>query len=160
MIAAELVVSPEEQPDLESEDIQRTEAELRAYLRVLPDGQARRQAAPKLVFPDGTQIELPPNILQALQFVVHHMKRGDAISLVPMTKMLTTNQAADILNVSRPYLVKLLNEGAIPFTKTGTHHRLRVRDVLEYKQRRDRAMLDALNDLAHEAQEAGNYFDD
>jgi excisionase family DNA binding protein len=158
--AAELVVRPEQQPDLANEDFQRTKAELRAYLKVLPGGLAHQPTEPKLVFPDGTQMELPPNILQALQFVVHHMKRGAAISLVPMTKMLTTNQAAEILNVSRPFLVKLLNEGAIPFTKTGTHHRLRMGDVLEYKKRRDRAMLDALNELAREAQEARNYFDD
>jgi excisionase family DNA binding protein len=74
--------------------------------------------------------------------------------------LLSTNQAAEILNVSRPFLVKLLGEDAIPYTKVGTHHRLRMRDVLEYKQRRDRRMLEGLDELAREAQEAGNYFDD
>jgi excisionase family DNA binding protein len=112
------------------------------------------------VFEDGKKIELPPQVLHALQFVLHHMARGDAISLVPMSKMLTTNQAAEILNVSRPFLVKLLNEGAIKFTMVGTHHRLLMSDVLQYKQRRDRQMLDKLDELANEAQAAGNYFDE
>jgi excisionase family DNA binding protein len=160
METAELLAIPEEQAPREREDIRRTEEELRAYLQVLPGGQKRRTSAPKLVFEDRRQLELPPNVLQALRFVVHHMSRGDAISLVPMTKMLMTNQAAQILNVSRPFLVKLLNSRAIPFTKIGTHHRLRMGDVLEYKRRRDRQMLDALDALAREAQEAGNYFDD
>jgi excisionase family DNA binding protein len=160
MEASKLVITPQEQIPLDRDDIQRTEDELRAYLQVLPGGKPERVVAPKLVFANGKQLELPPNIFQALHFVVHHMKRGDAISLVPTTKMLTTNQAADILNVSRPFLVKLLNDRAIPFTKTGTHRRLRMSDVLEYKQRRDRDMLDMLDELANEAQEAGNYFDE
>lgn len=160
MAAPELVVRPERQVPLKSEDIQRTEEELRAYLQVLPGGQRRRTTPPKLMFEDGRQFELPPNVFQALQFVVHHMSHGNAISLVPMTKTLTTTQAAEILNVSRPFLVKLLNDRAMPFTKIGTHHRLRMKDVLEYKQRRDRQMLDMLDDLASEAQEAGNYFDE
>ena len=160
MEASELVINPGEQIALESEEVQRTEDELRAYLQLIPGGKSRRVVAPKLLFDDGRQVELPPNIFQALQFVVRHMKRGDAISLVPMSKMLTTNQAADILNVSRPFLVKLLNERAIPYTKVGAHHRLRMRDVIKYKQRRDHDMLKILDELAVEAQEAGNYFDE
>jgi len=74
--------------------------------------------------------------------------------------MLTTNQAAEILNVSRPFLIKLLNERAIKFTKIGTHRRLQLGDVLRYKQQRDRQVLDELDELAREAQEAGNYFDE
>jgi excisionase family DNA binding protein len=160
MEAAELIVTPENRDSHESEAIQRTEDELRAYLKVLPGGQQRRPNPPKLVFEDGRQRELTPNILQALQFVLHHVARGDAVGLVPMTKLLSTNQAADILNVSRPFLVKLLSDGAIPFTKIGTHHRLRMGDVVEYKKRRDRQMLDTLDKLANEAQEAGTYFDE
>jgi excisionase family DNA binding protein len=160
MEASEFVITPGEQTTLQSEDVQRAEDELRAYLQVIPGGKRRRVVAPKLLFEDGRQVELPSNIFQALRFVVHHMRRGDAISLVPTSKMLTTNQAADILNVSRPFLVKLLNDRAIPFTKVGTHHRLRMRDVIEYKQRRDREMLKMLDELANEAQEAGNYFEE
>jgi excisionase family DNA binding protein len=163
MQAAEFVVSPEEfapRADDEQNLQESIRKDLQAYLRVLPGGRESRTTTPKLVFEDGKQIELPANVLEALHFVVHHMSRGDAISLIPMTKMLTPNQAAEILNVSRPFLVKMLKEGAIPSTMVGTHHRLRTRDVLQYKQCRDQRMLDGLNELAREAQEAGNYFDE
>jgi len=112
------------------------------------------------VFEDGRQIELPPSILRVLQFALHHMAHGDAFAIIPETKMLTTNEAARMLNVSRPFLVQLLGKGEIKFTKVGAHHRLTLRDVLEYKQRRDRQMLNAVDQLACEAQEAGNYFDE
>jgi len=160
MEATELVITPDDQTACESEAIQRTEDDVQTYLQVLQGGQQRRQIPPKLVFEDGRQLELSPSILRAIQFVLHHMARGDAIGLVPMNKMLTTNQAAEILNVSRPFLVKLLHEKALKFTKVGTHHRLRMADVLKYKQRRDRQMLDALDELAGEAQSSGNYFDE
>ncbi len=160
MEAAEIVIEPEEQTPQEHETIRQTENQVRAYLQVRHGGQERQSIPPKLVFEDGRQIELPPSVLESLQFVLHHMARGDAISLMPKTKMLTTNQAAEILNVSRPFLMKLLKDRAIPSTKIGTHHRLRLKDVIQYKQRRDRQMIEMLNELAGEAQEAGNYFDD
>lgn len=160
MEAAEVMVEPEGQAPSDRANIRHAEGEVRAYLQSLCSSQDRREIPPKLVFGDGRQIELPPAVLQSLQFVLHHMARGDAFGLVPMAKMLTTNQAAEILNVSRPFLVKLLKDGAIPFTKTGTHHRLQMQDVLRYKQYRDRAVLDMLNELAAEAQEAGDYFGD
>lgn len=160
MEAAELVVTPDEQTASGREVIARAEDELCDYLQVLEGGRDRRPTPPKLVFEDGRQLPLPANVLRALQLVVHCMARGNAIGLVPMNKMLTTNQAAEVLNVSRPFLVKLLNEGAIRHTRVGSHRRLRIGDVLEYKERRDRETLEALDELAREAQEAGNYFDE
>jgi len=82
---------------------------------------------------------------------LHHVARGDAFALIPETKILTPNEAARMLNVSRPFLVQLLSKGEIKFTKVGAHHRLVLGDVLEYKQRRDRQMLNALDQLACEA---------
>jgi len=158
--ATELVVTPEEQSPDESEALHHTESRVRTYLQVLQGGQERRPSPPQLVFEDGGQIELPPRVLRVLQFALHHMARGDPFAIVSQTKMLTTNEAARILSVSRPFLVQLLGKGEIKFTKVGTHHRLTLRDVLEYKQRRDRQMLNALDQLACEAQEAGNYFDE
>lgn len=160
MEAGELTVEPGDQTPGERDVTRQAEAGVRAYLHMLGGDQERPPAPPKLVFEDGRQVQLSPSVLRSLQFVLHHIARGDAVSLVPMAKMLTTNQAADILNVSRPFLVKLLNDGAMPFTKIGTHHRLRMQDVLRYKQRRDREVLDMLSELAAEAQEAGDYFGD
>lgn len=160
MEATELVVAPAEQPPDESPALHQTEAQVRAYLQVVQGGQERQPSPPKLVFEDGRQGELPPSVLRVLPFALHHVARGDAFALIPETKMLTTNEAARMLNVSRPFLVQLLSKGEIKFTKVGAHHRLVLGDVLEYKQRRDRQMLNALDQLACEAQEAGNYFDD
>lgn len=160
MESAELIVTPEEQSASESAALQQTAATVRAYLRVLEGGQGRRPIPPKLVFEDGKQVELSPAICRTLQFVLHHMGHGDTIALIPESQVLSTNEAARILNVSRPFLVQLLNKGEIKYTKVGSHHRMLLGDVLKYKQCQDRQMHGALDRLASEAQEAGDYFDD
>ncbi len=73
---------------------------------------------------------------------------GDAVTLVPVHQQLTTQQAADILNVSRTYLIKLLDYGVMDHHKVGRHHRVRARDVLEYKQKMEAERSDALSELA------------
>ena len=69
---------------------------------------------------------------------------------MPVNAELTTQQAADLLNVSRPYVIKLLEENAIPFSKTGRHRRVRAEDLFRYKAQRDRARSDALSAMAEE----------
>src|SRR5580700_4634890 len=91
----------------------------------------------KLVGPHGIAIELPPSIFHVLQQIVHPLLHGQAITIVPLNKELTTQEAADILNVSRPYLIKVLEQGELPFTMVGTHRRIRFSDLMEYKRRRD-----------------------
>jgi excisionase family DNA binding protein len=155
----ELVVTPKEQAPFEDNEAERTFDELRDDLQVLRGDRGSAVTQARLVSPDGkTVIELPPHVFHALRFVAHNMARGNAISLTPMHKQLSTQQAAEILNVSRPFLVKLLDQGAIPHIKVGTHRRVRMRDVIRYKKQRDRQMLDMLEQLANEAQEAGDYF--
>ncbi len=77
--------------------------------------------------------------------------------MVPVSMELTTQEAADILNVSRQYLVRLAEDGSIPCTKTGKHRRLRAQDVLAYKSRRDRQRKKALSKLTQLSQEFGLY---
>ncbi|MDC0711653.1 helix-turn-helix domain-containing protein [Stigmatella sp. ncwal1] len=110
-----------------------------------------------LLGPRHESMPLPTDVLHLLQQLLAILASGDAVTVVPVHKELTTQQAANLLNVSRQYLVQLLDEGKIPFRRTGSHRRIYSKDVLEYRARRKpdrRAQLDA---MIQETQEAGGY---
>ncbi len=117
----------------------------------------RRAPRCKLVGPNGETIALPESVFYVLERVAEVLARGDSITVVPVGREVTTQQAADLLNVSRQYLVRLLDEGRIAFRKTGKHRRLRIEDVLEFKRRRDEDRRTGLRELSQMTQALGGY---
>ncbi len=126
-------------------------------MKQLDEELAQNQGVAKLVTPQGSEIRLPYSILKVLMEVVHEMARGNAVRVMPIHAELTTQQAAELLNVSRPFLVSLLEQGEIKYRKVGTHRRILLEDLLVYKDRRDRVRLSALDELAKEDQRLGLY---
>ena len=98
-------------------------------------------------------IELPAGAVKLLVEILEDMASGRAVAIVPQNAELTTQQAADFLNVSRPFLIRLLAEKKIPFRMVGTHRRVRLEDVLKYKEGVDAERRKVLDQLASEAQE-------
>ena len=106
---------------------------------------------------DGEQVLLPAEVYRVLRQVVDIMRQGKATLVAPQGLLLTTQEAADFLGVSRPTLVKLLENGAIPFEKPNRHRRVRLQDLLAFQQRRRAERHSALNQLTEEASELGLY---
>lgn len=100
-------------------------------------------------------IELPAGAVSLLMEVLEAMASGRGVTLIPENAELTTVQAADILNVSRPFLIKLLEESVIPYRLVGKHRRIRMDDVIAYKERIDRDREATLDRLVEEAQREG-----
>lgn len=94
------------------------------------------------------EIVLSPVLSHLLMELLRHVGRGDAVTLVPVGQQLTTQQAADILNVSRPFLIGLLEKNEIPFELVGRHRRIRAADLFAYKEKRDARRSEALSELA------------
>lgn len=98
-------------------------------------------------------IALPPTAVRLLVEILSQMAQGNAVTLIPIHAELTTQQAADLLHVSRPFLIKLLEQGRLPHRRVGKHRRIRFSDVLAYKQRSDDERNATLERLAAEGQE-------
>lgn len=115
------------------------------------EAAGREQPAPRYFLAgasSGDQVEIPEEIHRVLRQVIESMQRGLAVTVAPQSKTLTTQQTADLLSVSRPTVVKLLDSGDIPFERTGTHRRILLTDVLAFRERRRRAQYDALEEMS------------
>lgn len=127
------------------------EGQIRELNRMLQVGSAA------LVGVDGERVRLPDAVYRLLKEIVRNMQLGRAIALVPENQQLTTQRAANLLGVSRPHLIKLLEEGALPYHKAGSHRRIYLKDLREYQRRRNFERKAALDEIAKEAFELGLY---
>jgi excisionase family DNA binding protein len=100
-------------------------------------------------------VGLPAAAVRVLVRVLEEMAQGNAINIVPVHAELTTQEAADMLNISRPSLIQLLDEGRIEFRKVGTHRRVRFESLLAYKRKADSDRRAALAELAAYDRELG-----
>lgn len=121
--------------------------ELSQLLRGLPEAS---RAQVRL---DGRDLILPRSALALLRDILAELARGNGVNIVPVHAELTTQEAANLLNVSRPHVIKLLEVGEIPYNKVGTHRRIALNDLMAYKKRRDAKSEEALAELARQAQE-------
>jgi excisionase family DNA binding protein len=107
--------------------------------------------------PIGSEIEIPEELYGVLRDVVDALSQGLAISIAPHNTMLTTQEAADLLNISRPTLVRLLTDGEIPYTTRGRHRRVLLRDILIYQERTRAERRQALDQVAVDGENDGLY---
>ncbi|MBM3854613.1 MAG: helix-turn-helix domain-containing protein [Verrucomicrobia bacterium] len=122
----------------------------------------KRPGQPSLSFPGkgksaAAVVPLPAAAAPLIAQMLTQLAQGNAVTLTPIHSEMTTQQAAEILGVSRPHLVKLLRERQLPFRKVGSHRRIRYEDILAFKRREDAARQKTLDDLAEEAQKLGLY---
>jgi excisionase family DNA binding protein len=131
-------------PDTEQQQVQALE---RALLR----------GVPSFVTSTGERIEIPGTVFEVLRTAVGFMSHGQAITLVPDNQAITTQRAADILGMSRPFFIKQLDVGLMAHHRVGNQRRVYLRDVLAFAKKRDEERLAALDRLAQDAFEAGMY---
>jgi len=103
----------------------------------------------------GEFIAIPKKAVDLLFNIINSMAEGKSISLVPSDSEITTQQAADMLNVSRPHIVKLLEDGVIPHKKVGSHRRILLEDLIEYDRKLKEQRNTSLRNLAEQAQDLG-----
>ncbi len=119
--------------------------------------QSDNSSLPRLIGPNNETLEIPMSVFQVLQQAVNYMMHGKALSVIPCDQLLSTQETADILSISRSSLARLLEASKLPFVEVGTQRRIQLSDVLEYKKQRSQERHNALADMLSVSQEAGEY---
>ena len=140
-----------ERPETEMPTPQDTELATRAS-QVLA---RRAEAEVKVRLDDNTEVTLPRAAARLLHYLLTQMSLGNAVTLIPIHAELTTQEAADYLNVSRPHLIKLLTMKRIPFHMAGTHRRIKFSHLEAYRKHAEKERETAMEELAKQAQELG-----
>ena len=146
-----------EMSDLQVTTAPAAERSAAASLLELFDQPDQRDGHFRLAGPKNEGIALTRNIADALRHLVELLAQGRTVAILPADGVLTTGAAAELLNVSRQYLVRLLDEGTIPSFKSGKHRRVRAEDLLAYREARDAKRRKALDELAQLSQAYGGY---
>jgi excisionase family DNA binding protein len=139
-----------------TEESQQARSALQALEKVRKGRKANRtvEIRPSEGGPD-ISVVVPREAFDLFLEVLGQMANGSAVTIVPVKAELTTQQAADMLNVSRPHLIELLEAGKIPFRRVGTHRRIRASDLITYQQKDDAERKAVLDQLTEEAQKHG-----
>ena len=126
-------------------------SQIRALRQLVQEGSI------KIIGAKGRKVELPRSVVGLLEEILKNMQLGKAVSIVPEHQQLTTQRAANLLGVSRPFMVRLVEEGKLPFHMVGSHRRVYLKDLLAYQKRRDEERHDSINRMARMEMEAGTY---
>lgn len=128
--------------------------------RLRDRGSGVSRPTARIVDADGVGVAIPSSMFDVLAEVAEALKAGLAVTVAPQHLVLSTQEAADLLQVSRTTLVRLLETGAIPFDKPSRHRKVRLADLLDYRERQRTAASDALDDMVADGQRLGLYDDD
>jgi excisionase family DNA binding protein len=120
---------------------------------------SNEQGQAMLISSQGDRLPIPESVYGLFKQIVQSLSNRTPVSVIPLKKEMTTQQAADCLNVSRPYLIKLLKQGKIPYRTVGSHRRILTCDLFEYKKEQDRQQNQALSELSSLLQDKGFYDD-
>jgi excisionase family DNA binding protein len=144
-----------ETPTPTEADARQARESLQRISDILTSGMSDLSIRIQNVEQTGADIILPASVLRLLKDILAEMAQGHAVALLPVQAELTTQQAADLLNVSRPYLIRLLEDSKIPFRLVGQHRRVRFDDLLAYQRKDDEDRRRVADELTADAQELG-----
>jgi excisionase family DNA binding protein len=143
-------------PVLADELVVPTERDVQVASQVMSELKTAKGKPPAkymLASSSGFEIELSEGAFTLLVQILTEMSKGNGIMVMPIHAELTTQQAADFLNVSRPFVIGLLEKGEISFRTVGRHRRVRLEDIMNYRKQLEEKRLNALDELTAQAQE-------